>query len=133
MSNIYKNLKKFFKEKMKESLSKHTTFKIGGPADYFVIVDNKDKWFSYLPHYIAELCENEEDEERRRALFLYVIHTSLASDTVSAVRRLIRGNQRAKFVDYVKDYRMRIEHLFSNYPLWVAAKLRGLLSSMHVH
>ncbi|MCD4721602.1 MAG: hypothetical protein K8S13_17330 [Desulfobacula sp.] len=99
----------------------------------WLLVDNKDKWFSYLPHYIAELCEKEEDEERRQALFLYVIHTSLASDTVSAVRRLIRGNQRAKFVDYVKDYRMRIEHLFSNYPLWVAAKLRGLLSSMHVH
>lgn len=97
-----------------------------------LLVDNRDKWFSHLPHYIAELCEKEEDEERRRVLFLYVIHTSLASDTVSAIRRLLRGDQKGKFVDFVKEYRAQAEAMRSNYPPWVAGKLRGLMASMHV-
>ncbi|MFH2123433.1 MAG: hypothetical protein ABIJ50_08135 [Pseudomonadota bacterium] len=96
------------------------------------LVDNQDKWFSHLPHYIAELCEKEEDEERRRVLFLYVIHTSLASDTVSAVCRLLRGDQKVKFVEYIKEYRARAEAIRSDYPPWVAGKLRGLMASMHV-
>ena len=97
-----------------------------------LLVNNQDKWFSHLPHYIAELCEKEENEERRRVLFLYVIHTSLASDTVSAVRRLLRGDQKAKFVEYVKEYRAQAEAMRSDYPPWVAGKLRGLMASMHV-
>lgn len=97
-----------------------------------LLVDNQDKWSSYLPHYIAELCEKEENEERRRVLFLYTIHTSLASDTVSAVRRLLRGEQKAKFVEYVKEYRARAESIRPSCPPWVAGKLRGLMASMHV-
>lgn len=97
-----------------------------------LLVDKQDKWLSHLPHYIAELCEKEEDEERRRVLFLYVIYISLASDTVSAVRRLLRGDQKGKFVEFVKEYRARAEALYSEHPPWVAGKLRGLMASMHV-
>jgi hypothetical protein len=97
-----------------------------------LLVDNQDKWLSHLPHNIAELCEKEEDEERKRILFLYVIHTCLASDTVSAVRRLLRGDQKGEFVDFVKEYRARAEAMCSEYPPWVAGKLRGLMASMHV-
>ena len=39
---MYNELKKYGKVKLNEPLSKHTTFKIGGPADYFVIVDSVD-------------------------------------------------------------------------------------------
>jgi hypothetical protein len=97
-----------------------------------LLIDNRESWCSHLPHFIAELCEKADDEEHRRVLFLYVIHTSLASDTVSAVRRLLRGDQRGKFVDFVKEYRVRVEAIRSDYPPWVAGKLRGLLASMHV-
>jgi hypothetical protein len=95
-------------------------------------VDNGEKWFSLLPHYMAELCEKTEDGERRRHLFLYVIHTCLASDTVSAVRRLLRGEHKAKFIDLVNEYRARIEAIRSNYPPWVAGKMRGLLANLRV-
>lgn len=78
------------------------------------------------------LLETEEDEERKRVLFLYVIYTSLASDTVSAVRRLLRGGQKAKFVEHVKEYRDHVEAMCYHYPPWVAGKLRGLMASMHV-
>jgi len=98
-----------------------------------LLVSNNDKWFSNLPHFIAELCEREDNEERKKALFLYVIHTSLASDTVSALRRLVRGEQRAQFVDFVKEYREWVEPMLPDYPPWVAGKLRGLLASLYVH
>ena len=97
-----------------------------------LLVDNREKWYSFLPHYIADLCEKAQDEEQRRILFLYVIHTSLASDTASAVRRLVRGDHKAKFVEFAKEYRDRVEAMRENYPPWVAGKLRGLMASLHV-
>ncbi len=95
-------------------------------------LDNREKWFSLLPHYIADLCEKAEDEERRRILFLYVLHTSLASDTVSAIRRLLCGDQKSKFVEFVKEYRDHVEAMRSKYPPWVASKVRGLIANLHV-
>jgi hypothetical protein len=93
-------------------------------------VQNQDKWFSLLPHYIAELCEKTESEERRRHLFLHVVHTSLASDTVSAVRRLLRGDQKTKFIQFATEYRERVEAMWSIYPPWVEGRLRALLASL---
>lgn len=95
-------------------------------------VANKDKWFTLLPHYMAELCEKTENDERRRHLFLYVVLTSLASDTVSAVRRLLRGSQKAKFVKMAREYRERMESIWAQCPPWVASKLRALIASLHV-
>lgn len=45
---IYKKLKEFGQVKINEPLSKHTTFKIGGPADFFVMVDSTDKLVELL-------------------------------------------------------------------------------------
>jgi UDP-N-acetylmuramate dehydrogenase len=41
---IYQELKKYGKVKTNEPLAKHTAFKIGGPADFFVIVDSTEKF-----------------------------------------------------------------------------------------
>ena len=43
MDAIYQQLKQFGKVKPNEPLAKHTTFKIGGPADYFVVARNIDE------------------------------------------------------------------------------------------
>ena len=43
MNEIYNKLKTFGKVKLNELMAKHTTFKIGGPVDFFVIVDDTDK------------------------------------------------------------------------------------------
>lgn len=54
MSDIYLNLKKFGKVKLSEPLSKHTTFKIGGPATYFVVVSKIEsaiELFKFLDEY----------------------------------------------------------------------------------
>lgn len=97
------------------------------------MVNNRVKWAPLLPHYLAELCENAENEDRRQQLFLYVVHVSLASDTVGAVRRLLRGDQKAKFTKIVKDFRKRLQSLWPIYPPWVQGRLRGLLSNLNVH
>ena len=95
-------------------------------------VEKQGEWFSLLPHYLAEVCEKAEDDERRRFLFLCVLHASSASDTVSAVRRLLHGEQRARFVGIMNDYRQNIENIWSDCPEWAQGRLRGLLASLHV-
>ncbi len=95
-------------------------------------VYNQDKWFSVLPHYMAELCEETGDSERRQHLFRCVILTSLASDTVSAVRQLLRGNHKAMYVEMVKDYRQSVEAMWPHYPAWVQGRMRSLLANLYV-
>lgn len=98
----------------------------------FMQVHNREQWQQRLPHFICELCEQEDDEDRRQQLFYYVIYTSMASDTVSAVRRLVRGDHKAKFAKFADEYRERAEEALYQYPPWVAARLRELIVNMHV-
>lgn len=94
-------------------------------------IQNQDKKASLLPHYIADLCEKAEDEERRRQLFLYVLHSSQATDSVSAVHRLMRGNQKALFIELASNYRHQVEGSWAQYPAWVQSRLRGLLANLN--
>lgn len=48
MMELYKQLKNYGKVKLSEPLSKHTTFKIGGPAQFFVTVEETDKLVELL-------------------------------------------------------------------------------------
>jgi UDP-N-acetylmuramate dehydrogenase len=48
MDQLYDNLKKFGQVKLNESMSKHTTFRIGGKARYFVIVEETEKLVELL-------------------------------------------------------------------------------------
>jgi len=50
MNDVYKKLKMYGKVKIDEPISKHTTFKIGGPARYFVIVDEIEKFVELLKY-----------------------------------------------------------------------------------
>lgn len=46
--DLYKQLGTFGKVRLNEPLAKHTTFKIGGPADFFITVDEIDKLVALL-------------------------------------------------------------------------------------
>lgn len=98
-----------------------------------LMIANRDKWCHYLPHYIAEICEHENDHKRRRKFFLYVLHLCLASDTISAVKRLLQSDRKSDYLEEVEVYRSQVEAMRSNYPPWVAGKLRAMIASMHVH
>lgn len=54
MDQLYQQLKKYGKVKIKEPLSKHTTFKIGGPAKYFVVIDDTDRLIGLLKYLDGE-------------------------------------------------------------------------------
>ncbi|MCB9798249.1 UDP-N-acetylmuramate dehydrogenase [Candidatus Nomurabacteria bacterium] len=51
---MYTELKKFGKVKTDEPLSKHTTFKIGGPAKYFVVLEDVDVLVELLQYLDGE-------------------------------------------------------------------------------
>lgn len=57
MQELYQKLKEFGKVKINESLVKHTTFKIGGPADLFVKVGETNKLIELLNFLRAEGVE----------------------------------------------------------------------------
>ncbi|MFH1946835.1 MAG: UDP-N-acetylmuramate dehydrogenase [Candidatus Magasanikbacteria bacterium] len=57
MDEIYTKLKTFGKVKLNEPMSKHTTFKIGGPARYFVIVEETEKLVELLNYLSGEGIE----------------------------------------------------------------------------
>ncbi len=54
MDELYTKLKTFGKVKLNEPMSKHTTFKIGGPARYFVIVEETEKLVELLNYLSGE-------------------------------------------------------------------------------
>ncbi len=57
MEQIYKQLKQFGHIRLNESLSKHTTFKIGGPADFFIEVSEVTKLTKLLSFLSSEGIE----------------------------------------------------------------------------
>lgn len=93
-------------------------------------VSSQSKLFYSLPHYFADVCEKAETDERRRLFFFCVVYTSLASDTVSAIHRLLRGHQKAKYVELAKEVREHFEGTQKQYPEWVTGKIRGLIASL---
>jgi len=54
MDQLYKKLKEFGHVKLNEPLSKHTTFKIGGPADFFIEVKEREKLVELLNYVNGE-------------------------------------------------------------------------------
>lgn len=57
MDELYTKLKEFGDVKLNESLAKHVTFKIGGPAKFFVIVNKTDKLVGLLNYLKGEDIE----------------------------------------------------------------------------
>lgn len=95
-------------------------------------MNNGDKYKLMLPFYLAEICERLDKGEQLRQMFFYVVHTSFSCDSYNAVDRLLRGEHRAKFVDYVKDVREILESFRDHYPPWARGKLRGLMAILKV-
>ncbi len=57
MQELYKKLKEFGHVRINEPLAKHTTFKIGGPADFFVEIEETSKLVELLNYLMGEGIE----------------------------------------------------------------------------
>lgn len=103
-------------------------------VDGFSTLQTSDpkRWATTLPHCLAELCEHEEDENRIRERVFYVLHASLLSDSVSAVRRLLHGENKSKYLKAIEEYRASIQRAWGLYPPWVQGRLRGLLACLYL-
>ncbi len=91
------------------------------------------RWISHLPHYYAAACENaSRDPERQGLLFDFTLLSSLASDTVSSLDRLLRGEKKQEFGQSALDWRQRLEHYQAVATPWIAARLRAILASLRI-
>lgn len=97
-----------------------------------LMIQCKGTWSSELPHFIADLTEKSNSDEQRSNLFYLVLHLSMTSKTTSAVRRLLRGEQKGQYLELVQKYRNAVAKDQNNYPAWVQAKVRGLLAELYV-
>jgi hypothetical protein len=96
-------------------------------------VHHGGRWISHLPHYYAAACENaSEDPERQGLLFDFTVLSVLASDTVSSLDRLLRGEKRQEFGQSALDWRQRLEHCQAVSTPWIAARIRAILASLRI-
>ena len=94
--------------------------------------DSERDWRTYLPHFLAIACEESQQEDRKRLLFAYTLVASLATDSVSAVERLLKGEGRRDYEEYVSNWRKRIEDMTPVSPAWISSKLRGMKSILYI-
>ena len=86
-----------------------------------------EEWFYSLPHYFACACELATGE-RKDTLFTLTVVSSLASDTVSAIQRLMSSEQRKELMQNAANWRKRLLVALTFSPGWLAARLRGVIA-----
>lgn len=91
----------------------------------------QDKWSYNLPHFYALECEKCEDEKRREDLFACTIYSSLCGNTISGIERLLKGENKYNYQDYIKHWRARLEDTHKWAPEWVKARIRPVLAVLH--
>ncbi len=92
----------------------------------------EEDWRKYLPHFFAISCEEAQQHDKKRQLFAYTVAASLAANSVSAIERLLKGQHRRDYEEFVAKWRERIEQVTRVAPRWIAAKLRGLKCILYV-
>ena len=115
---------------------------LGGSDNHFeviadallqIAVSDSGKWALNLPHFFAMACERcAPNRSRQRGLFACVIMACVASDTVSAVERLLKGPTRKELNEDVADWRKRLEALEVEASEWAGGKMRPVLAVLHV-
>ncbi len=92
--------------------------------------NNDDKvWNARLSHLYAIACEEIGDNvERRRVLFALTALSAIHTYSVSALQRLLTGNQRATYLELLNGLR---NALSSNrdHPPWLTARIRAVLAA----
>jgi hypothetical protein len=94
---------------------------------------NGKKWASDLPHFFASTCEELSSNRNQQNLwFNLTILSSISSDTVSAIERLLQGSHRKEFVEDVVFWRQQIEEIQNISPEWISSKMRAFMASLYV-
>jgi len=95
-------------------------------------VHARGDWFYILPHYIADMCEIVEEDNRRQELFIYVLLSSLAADSYSAIKKILRGANKEKYKDILISCVQYFDTMRPTYPPWVTGRLRALIANLRI-
>lgn len=96
------------------------------------IHDSRHDWRTYLPHFLALVCDEAQQEDKKRHLFACTVVASMAANSVSAVERLLKGDGRRLYEEFVAQWRQRIENVTPLAPAWIGARLRGMKAVLYV-
>jgi hypothetical protein len=91
-----------------------------------------DKWHAYLPHFLALTAEKATNDQRRITLFSGVVLSSIATNSNSAIRRLLSGSNRNKFVSDVAEWRRQLTGAIPWGTPWAVARMRSALASLYL-
>jgi hypothetical protein len=72
------------------------------------------------------------DPERQGLLFDFTVLSAIASDTVSSLDRLLKGEKKQAFGQSAREWRQRLEHCQAVATPWIAARLRAILASLRI-
>ena len=90
-----------------------------------------DDWRTHLPHFFAMACETSSGEpERQQLLFAFVVLSSVSTNTISALQRLLRGRQRHTLHEYIQIWTANLESLIETAEPWIAARMRPALGEL---
>jgi len=126
-------------DKLQDSQWRESAFLHGSPAATEMLCDllieaqakASDDWRTHLPHFFAMACETSSGEqERQQLLFAFVILSSISTDTVSALRRLLRGRHRHALHKYGQVWKANLESLIETAEPWIAARMRPTLGEL---
>lgn len=89
-----------------------------------------DRWRVNLPHILAAACESAKDTTRQRLLFAQTVITSAATNTDSAIRRLLTGPQRHQLISEREFWRDQLRGAIPNVLPWVVGRIRSILPAL---
>lgn len=88
-----------------------------------------DDWRTATPHFFAQECLRAHDtQERRSALLLMTVVSSIAADAVSAVQRIVTSEHRAQLEEDLQYLREQLVAVHRVAPPWLAGRIRAVLS-----
>lgn len=91
------------------------------------------KWAHQLPHVFARTCEHMVKEDQfREFTFGATVISSMASDTASAIIRLLSGKHRHAFHAETEHWRAQMKDLHDVAPPWIASRARAMLASLRI-
>ncbi len=97
-----------------------------------VQVRNNKEWAYHMPHMFALACEQSvKERDRKGLLFVLALHSSMISDSVSAVERLVRSSNRAEFNEDISYWKKRLEEVRPYCPNWVKGRIRAMLACLN--
>ena len=88
------------------------------------------EWRVVVPHALATACLRCEDSKRSELLFTLVVHCSVATDTVSALRCLLTTKERHRFIDLSDRCRVQLFSQLGSAPQWLSARIRSVVAEL---